>query len=276
MDPRSPEKLAGEVAYEGKFQWFTRLGFAARGLLYILIALLAIETGRTEDLTGAIEYVGHGVGKLLLIAIAVGLAAYGLWRLSDAAFATEHPGRKLDALGKRLAAGGIGLIYLFLAYKAVRVVLGAHAGTAGTQEGADEALHLPGGQMVLFGVALGFAVAAGVQFWKAIHCSFMRRLQEGAGHKDWIKWTGRLGYASRGVIFMVLAWLIYRAAADRAPNEAGNLEMALDVLRGPYLAPIAAGLMLFGGFSFVEARFRRIHRPPIEQMEQEVREKVAR
>ena len=261
------EQLAGRVAYESKFQWLTRLGFAARGLLYVLIAFLAIETGRTEDLTGAIEYVGHGAGKLLLIAIAVGLATYGLWRLSDAVFATEHPGTKLDALGKRAAAGGIGLIYLFLAYKAVRVILGAHAGTAGAQEGTSKALSLPGGQLVLFGVAVGFVIAAGVQIWKALKCTVLRRLQEGAGRKGWIKWMGRLGYSARGVIFFVIAWLVYRAAADHAPGEAGNLEKALDVLRGPFLSPIAAGLMLFGVFSLVEARFRRIHKPPVEKLQ---------
>lgn len=268
-------EVAGEVASESKFQWMTRLGFAARGLLYILIALLAIGTGRTEDLTGAIEYVGHGPGKLLLIGVAVGLATYGLWRLSDAAIGTEHPGTKLDAVGKRIAAGGIGLVYLLLAYKTVRVILGAHAGTAGAQEGARDALSLPGGQLALFAVALGFAIAAGVQFWKALKSSFLRRLQEGAGGKGWVKWMGRLGYSARGVIFLVVAWLIYRAAADRAPSEAGNLEQALDLLRGPLLAPIAAGLMLFGLFSLVEARFRRIHKPPVERVKQKAKEKLA-
>jgi hypothetical protein len=272
----SSQNLSGEVAYESKFQWLTRLGFAARGSLYILIALLAIQTGRTEDLTGALEYVGHGAGKLLLVAIAIGLATYGLWRLSDAALGTEHPGTTLESLGKRIAAAGIGTIYIFLSYKAARVILGAHAGSAGTQEGAGTALRLPGGQVVLFGVAAGFAIAAGVQLWKALRCTFLRRLQDGAGRKHWVKWMGRLGYSARGVIFLVIAWMLYRAAADRAPGEAGNLERALDVLHGPFLFPIAAGLMLFGAFSLIEARFRRIHRPPVERVGQEVREKVAR
>lgn len=267
--------MAADIAYESKFQWLTRLGFAARGLLYILIGLLAIRTGRTEDLTGALEYVGHGGGKVLLIGIAAGLATYGLWRLSDAAFGTEHPGTRWEALGKRAAAAGIGFIYLFLAYKASRVVFGAHAGTAGAQEGASTALHLPGGQLILYGVAAGLAVAAAVQAKKAVTCSFMRRLREGAGQQAWIKWMGRLGYAARGVIFLVLAWLTYRAAADHSARETGNLEKALDVLRGPYLFPIAAGLMLFGLFSLVEARYRAIHKPPVEDLERQAREKLA-
>lgn len=267
--------MAAELAYESKFQWLTRLGFAARGLLYVLIGLLAFRTGRSEDLTGALEYVGHGMGKLLLIAIVAGLATYGLWRLSDAAFGTEHPGTDWKALGKRVAAAGIGIIYLYLAFKGTRVVLGGQAGGASAQEGASTALHLPGGELVLFAVAAGLAIASIVQFRKAILCSFMRRLREGAGQQDWIKWMGRLGYAARGVIFLVVAWLVYRAAAVHSASEAGSLEKALDVLRGSYLTPIAAGLMLFGLFSLVEARFRAIHRPPVDGVAQRVKEKVA-
>jgi hypothetical protein len=272
----NPLDPSPELAAEGKFQWFTRLGFAARGLLYILIGLLAIQTGRTEDLTGALEYVGHGAGKVLLIAIAAGLATYALWRMSDAAFGTEHPGREWKTLGKRAVAGGIGFIYLYLAYKAVRVILAGRADTQSTAEQADSVLDLPGGELVLTTVALWIAIAGGNQLWKALRCKFMNRLREGASEKAWIKWMGRLGYASRGVIFLVVAWLISRAVASGLATEAGNIERALDVLRGPYLTPIAAGLILFGCFSIVEARYRRIHRPPpAEAVAAKVAEKIS-
>jgi hypothetical protein len=270
----NPLEPSPELAAEGKFQWLTRVGFAARGLLYILIGLLVIVTGRTEDLTGALEYVGHGAGKLLLLAIAAGLATYGLWRLSDAAIGTEHPGTEWKALGKRSVAGGIGLIYLYLAYKAVRVILSEHAGGMGTEQQADQVLDLPGGDWVLSAVALGLAIAGANQLWKTLRCKFMNRLREGTAHVGWIKWMGRIGYAARGIIFLTVAWLIYRASADRVASEAGNLEKALDVLRGPYLVPIAAGLMLFGLFSLVEARYRRIHRPPVEQAAEKVKKNL--
>ena len=272
-DPLEPSP---ELAAEGKFQWLTRLGFAARGMLYILIGFLVIATGRTEDLTGAIEYVGHGLGKVLLIAIAAGLATYSLWRLSDAALGTEHPGTDWKALGKRAVAGGIGVIYAYLSYKALRVILAGRAGTMGTADQADTVLDLPGGDLVLSAVAIGLAIGGANQLWKAVHCKFMRRLREGAGRKEWIKWMGRLGYAARGIIFFVIAWTIYRAATNHKATEAGNLERALDILRGPYLVPIAAGLMLFGLFSLVEARYRTIHKPPTDQMKRRIAEAVPR
>lgn len=264
----NPLAPSSQLAAESKFQWLTRAGFAARGLLYIVIAFLVIGTGRTEDLTGALEYVGQGSGKILLIGIAAGLAVYGLWRLSDLIFATEHPGDGAKTLGKRAVAGFIGAIYLYLSYKAVRVLAGESAGegTAATQQQADTVLDLPGGELFLFIVAAILAIAGAAQLWKTLHCSFMARLQEGAAGQEWIKWMGRAGYAARGIIFLILAWQVVRAASSHDSGEVGNIERALDLLRGPFLIPIAAGLLLFGLFSLVEARFRRIHRPPVERV----------
>ena len=64
------------IASESKFQWMARLGFVVRGVLYIVIALLVIGTGRTEDLTGAMEYLGHGWGRGLLVLMVIGMAGY--------------------------------------------------------------------------------------------------------------------------------------------------------------------------------------------------------
>ena len=261
-----PDDLAGE----SKFQTWTRVGFAARGLLYIVIALLVLGTGRTEDLTGALEYLNQGVGRLLLMVLAAGLATYGLWRLADAAFGIENTGSDGKALRKRGAAGVIGLIYLYLAYKAARILLEGDAGETSAQQQADTVLDLPGGQWVLAFAALVLAVAGAYQLLKAYKCSFLRHL-EAPAQEPAVKWLGRIGYAARGVIFLAVAWLIARAAIDEKSTEAGGMEQVLDLLSGPLLYAVAAGLMLFGIFSIIEARFRRIHDAP-DTIKQEVRE----
>jgi hypothetical protein len=262
-----PDDLAGE----GKFQTWTRVGFVARGLLYIVIALLVLGTGRTEDLTGALEYLNQGAGRLLLMVLAAGLATYGLWRLADAAFGIENPGSDNKALRKRGAAGLIGIIYLYLAYKAARILFDGDAGESSAQQQADTVLDLPGGQWVLAFAALVLAVAGSYQLLKAYKCSFLRHLDAPA-QEPLVKWLGRIGYAARGVIFLAVAWLIARAAIDEQSTEAGGMEQVLDLLSGPLLYAVAAGLMLFGIFSIIEARYRRIHRPPVEEIKQEVRD----
>jgi hypothetical protein len=261
MNDLAERALPRDLAYESKFQWLTRVGFLARGLLYILIGVLAIGTGRTEDLTGALEYVGHGGGRIILMVIAAGLATYALWRLSDAAFGTEHGSGDWKALRKRAAAAGIGFIYLYMSYKAARVLFAGSSGASNAQQQADTVLDLPGGWIVLGLVAL-FILGSGVfQLTKAGKCSFLRNLDADAISEP-VRWLGRIGYAARGVIFLCVGWLIGRAALDGRSNEAGGMEQALDLLNGPQLFAVAGGLMLFGGFSIVEARYRRIHRPP--------------
>ena len=270
------DALPGHLAVESRFQLLTRVGFAARGLLYIVIAALLILTGRTEDVAGALEYVGRGTGKYLLAILGAGMAVYGLWRLSDLAFGIEHPGGDGKALRKRGAAGFIGLVYLYLAYKAFNVLLAGRTGSMDAREQADTILDLPGGRLVLWAAAAVLAAAGAAQIHKAVECRFMSRLDEGASSRDWIKWMGRIGYAARGVIFFLVAFLIGRAAADRNSNEAGGMEQALDLLGGPLLVPVAAGLLLFGLFSLLEARYRRVHRPPPpERVAEKVRDTVA-
>ena len=260
--------MPADLAGESKFQRWTRVGFIARGLLYIVIGVLVLGTGRTEDLTGALEYVGHGIGRLLLAVLALGMATYGLWRFADAAFGIENYGNDGKAMRKRAAAGLIGAIYLYLAYKAARILLDGDAGSSSTHQQADTLLDLPGGAVVLGLAALVFAVAGAMQLKKAVTCSFLRRLNAGA-QEPLVKWLGRIGFASRGVIFLAVAFLIGKAALESDSNEAGGMEQALDLLSGPLLYAVAAGLMLFGLFSLFEARFRRIHDAP-EDVKQEV------
>ncbi|MEO5774535.1 MAG: DUF1206 domain-containing protein [Sphingomicrobium sp.] len=261
-----PDDLAGQI----KFQLLTRVGFIARGALYIVIALLVLGTGRTEDLTGALEYVGDGSGRTLLIVMVLGMATYGLWRIADAALGMENRGSDGKAYRKRAAAGFIGFIYLYLAYKAVRVLLGEHVGV-GTQQQAGKALDLPGGEWVL-GLAAVVMLGAGLnQLRKAWRCRFMNRLDPEA-QRPLVEWLGRIGYSARGVIFVAVAYLMARAALTHSASKAGGMEQALDVLAGPVEYAVAAGLMLFGLFSLVEARYRHIHEPPVSELKQDVRD----
>lgn len=269
---QSTDAIPSDLAQQSKFKLFTRVGFAARGTLYVLIAFLLLKTGRTEDLNGALEYVGSGNGAFLLILMAAGMATYALWRLSDAAFGIENGGHDTKAYRKRAVAGVIGGIYLYLAYKAVRIFNGEQSGS-GTEQQADKVLDLPGGALMLYVAAIVMLIAGLSQFQTAFKCGFMRRLDPKA-HQPWVKWFGRLGYSARGVIFIAIAYLIARAASSQSGSKAGGMEQALDTLSGPLLYAVGAGLMLFGAFSLVEARYRRLHEPDVDGLRQEVHRKV--
>jgi hypothetical protein len=266
--------MAEDLKSESKFQWLARFGFVTRGLLYIVIAWLVIANGRTEDLTGAMEYVGHGIGRGLMIFVVAGMTGYGLWRVSDAAFGMDSGRHNPKAWRRRVAAATSGGIYLSLAYKALRIMLGYRGEAGGVRQNAAAALHLPAGDLALGLAAAVLAAAALVQLWKVWSCSFLRHLGEGA-RRPFAKWLGRTGFAARGIIFLTISWLLARAAVDHSPAEAGGLEQALDALRGPLQFPVAAGLALFGAYSLVEARYRSIHKPPTDQVKRKMKRAVA-
>ena len=257
-----------------RLTFLTRLGFAARGLLYIVIAMLVIRSGRSEDPSGALVELGQDGGDPLLLAMAVGFIAYGFWRLADAALNIEGHEHGAKGIRERLAAAGSGAVYSLLAWQAFKLMDGgAAAAAAGSDpsEGASTALQLPGGPMLL---ALAGAVLIGVgvyQLVKVYSCSFCDRLDPRVANQAAVRWMGRAGYSARGLIFMVSGYFIARAGLMSRASEAGGMEEALRWLDSPVDMLVAAGLLLFGLFSIVEARFRIIHAVPLDKMARTVR-----
>ena len=273
MTPR--EVLPDDIAGESRFQLLTRLGFAARGVLYILIAALVILTGRTEDITGALEYLNDGLGNVLLVILAIGMTVYGIWRLADAAFGIESGRHRWKAWRKRIASATSGGIYLLLSYKAAFILIEGRFSGDDPQEQTAEALHMPGGEWIVL-IAAGIMLGCGIaQFFNVARCNFLRPLDCSENQKNWIRWLGRVGYAARGLVFLVVGLLLARAGINHSASEAGGIEQALDAFSRTYQAWIATGLALFGVMSLIEARYRRIHRPPpVEKVAEKVSDAV--
>lgn len=240
------------------FEWFTRLGFAARGLLYIVTGLLVINAGRAEDASGVFSYLGTGAGKWLLYAMAAGFAGYGLWRLADAALAIESSGHKHEGW-KRVAAGISGAVHLYLANKALDTAEGAaNLAGGGGQQQAQNLLQLPAGQLLLGLIALALAAAGIAQILAAWRCSFLKHLNDWA-RESWVKWLGRAGYTARGLVFLLTGYFAARAALADRSSMVGGVEQVLEWLSPPTNLILAAGLLLFGVYGLVEAWQRRIH-----------------
>lgn len=242
----------------------TRIGFAARGLLYIVIAVLVLRTGRAEDPSGALQYLGQGGGQLLLGVMAAGLFAYGVWRMSDAAFDIERHGADGKGAMERAGAGASGIVHLLLGRQAIQLMRGTASAGDGTQQGTQAALQLPGGAtIVVAAAAVLFAVGA-FQILKAVKGTFLKHLEPQIARQPWARWSGRLGYAARGVVFIISSWFLLRAGLEERAGEAGGTGQALAWLTSPWDVLIAIGLLGFGLFSLIEARFRILHDVPVD------------
>ena len=245
---------------------FTRIGFATRGLLYLLVGFLALRLGRIEETGGAMRWLRGQAGGMVLGALAFGFACYGAWRLFDALLDTQNKGRDLKGAVKRVAGGGSGLIHLGLAYSAVKLALGGSAsGNASdrAEGGAAMAMSVPGGEALLWAAAAILAVAAVAQFGIAGRRSYCKHLAPGARNRWWAVAAGSGGHAARGAIFLFAAWLALRAGLDHRPGEAGALADALRTMPGWLRTAVAGGLCLFGAYSLIEARFRILPEPAV-------------
>lgn len=246
----------------------TRLGFAARGLVYIIIAWLVIRAGRPEDPSGALQYISEGGGELSMWLIGAGFMAYGIWRLADALFNIERHPPNGAGLRERLGAAGSGVVHLLLAWQAVRIIQGSSpqgdGSSSGTGTGAisllgPDALVLPSAGAVLL-------VVGGYQLMKAAKCSFLRDLDPRIASRDWAKWTGKLGYSARGLVFLISGYFLLEAGlGDRASGDAG-IEAALAWLNNPWDKLVALGLSAFGVYCLIEARYRIIHDVPVREI----------
>jgi hypothetical protein len=85
----------------------------------------------------------------------------------------------------------------------------------------------------------------------------------GASMRHWIIRFGRFGYAARGVIFCFIGAFMLAAANHHNAGEAKGVASAMQYIEGLrfgwlLLAIIAAGLIAYGVFQLVEARYRKI------------------
>jgi len=250
-----------------------RAGYLARGVVYVVVALLAGRAAFGHRHPAAsrgafMEVLRQPLGRVILGVLAIGLLGYAAWRFVQAVLDPERKGTKLKALGKRASYLFTSVVYVGMAAAAVRLALGGppeHDRTTAAEWVAPVMRHSLGRWAVL---AVGLWVAGyGLWLlWRSVAKEPEKRLDVSTlspGMQRTFKVAGRIGVAARGVVFGVIgAWLVL-AAWHLRPGEAKMPAGALESVREqPYgrvlLALVAFGLGAFGFFEIVKARYRHI------------------
>ncbi|UBF29215.1 DUF1206 domain-containing protein [Kovacikia minuta CCNUW1] len=252
-----------------------RFGFAAKGVVYFIVGLLAAQAaftsgGRTTDTSGALEEILiQPFGKFLLGLVTIGLVGYALWRLVQTVLDPEHAGQELKAkrIIQRVGYAFSGLAYAGLAFTAVKLIVGAGRDRSNaTQDWTARLLAQPFGQW-LVGIAGGIAIAVGLSyFYQAYKGKFRQKFklhQMSSTEQTWAVRLGRFGITARGVVFCVIGIFLIKAALHTNASEAKGLGGALAALAqqpfGPWILGIVAlGLIAYSIYSLIEARYRRI------------------
>jgi hypothetical protein len=247
--------------------WLARVGLLSRAVVYLVMGWLAVlvATGSKErvDQRGAItEVIAAPFGSAIVVLLALGFAAYAVWRLVEA---VTGPTGEPDDAKARLRSAARGLAYLVLAGTALSVLSGARAAQAGQQRGiAAETMSHAGGRW-LVGLAgilvVGVGLSMVVEGWNSTFMRYFGYLPPGS--RRWVVLLGRIGTVARGVVFTVTGALVVQAAVTADPGKAGGIDTALQsLLAAPYgpvlVGGLGVGLILFGVYALAEARWRRV------------------
>jgi uncharacterized protein DUF1206 len=267
-------RVAGRRAARGSIMsGLARGGLAARGVLYALIGIIAIEIafghGRQQaDRSGAIRLVAATpFGAVILWLLVAGFAGMTVWRLSEAIWGAAGPGGRKTA--SRLGSLGRAVLYGVITYGILRYALGLGAPTSSDRQSQDltaTALHYPGGQAVVAIAGAVIAIAGVVMMYKAWQCRFLETLRFGrasARTRRVVTRLGQIGGVARGAVFVIIGIFLAIAAVDARPAQAKGIDSALREFAqtplGPWLLVlVAVGLVMFGAFSCCEARWRKV------------------
>jgi uncharacterized protein DUF1206 len=251
----------------GWYAALARTGLVAKGVSFGIVGLLALKLalgdgGKATSREGALQSLAqHSFGKVLLILLVVGFAAYALWRFVQA-FAEGEWGKGIGYVAR-------GLIYAGLTFSTVKLLIGA--GTGGTQnqkahKTAATVLSWPAGTW-LVGIAGAAIVGAGLwNLYRGLSRKFEDKWRVHGMSGTARKWGGRAGAAghvARAVVFALVGIFVIKAALDYNPKDAIGIDGALQKLAhanyGPYLLGLtAAGLLCYGLYCFVDARYRDV------------------
>jgi Domain of Unknown Function (DUF1206) len=270
---RTARRAGRDAASSRWLQWLARGGLVARGVIYVLVGVLAVQIafgsgGKRADTSGALHAVAeHPGGIVVLWLLAVGFAGLAIWRFAEVVYG--QAGRGGRTAGKRLGSLARAVLYAFICGSVVSFILGTGGKTSGNTQSKDVTARLMahgGGRWLVALIGVGLA-AAGValavhglrrKFTKYLHMARMSRRTAQV-----VKILGVVGYVARGVVFCVAGAFLVDAAvsfnAQKAQGIDGSLLKLATTPLGPgLLVAVALGLVVFGIYSGCEARWRQV------------------
>ena len=274
-DPQRAGHAAERAASQPALQLLERVGYVARGALYVVMGGLAFKIatssagGKATDLTGALVFlIGNQFGKFILIVMVIGLAAYAVWGLIRAIFDPLHRGSDASGWIARLGFISSAVSYAAIAFFGLRLLLGTGSTAVGdtTQKTAASLLAHPfGGQLtILLGViALGVGIGQFVEAYRATFQNDLKGAEMSHSQRSIVVWLGRYGMVARGVTFLVIGYFLIQAGIYKTASLAHGFGGAfVFLLSQPFghllLGIVALGFVALGLHSIACARWMRL------------------
>jgi len=252
-----------------KFDLLARSGYAARGVVFLLVAGLATFSGlgsSKADTKSALHVLlGQPLGRVWLTLIALGLLGFVAWRLAQSLANADGHDSSLKSYVIRIALFGSALTYLSLAFYSLQNALGFGNSDSGGERGlAEWAMSQPFGQYVAGAIGVGFIIGGAITALKGVSRRFERYLN--LPESQPVRLICIYGLVARGAVFVIVGIFFCYAAITVDPSRAGSMSDALTWVRklplgGALYLIVAIGLAAFGIYNLVEARYRQVKTP---------------
>ena len=266
-----PEVIGRRAEQSTWLDHAARVGLVAYGVVYLLLAWLAIQLAlgdQSEDASpkGALhELAKQPFGKFMVWAVALGMLLLVVWRGTEAAFGhREHEGSTRTRL--RLASAGKAIVYATLGVIAVQVAVGSGSSSSSSQSSRGmtaKVMDLPAGQWIVTAIGVG-VIVYGVAV--IVRHGWQEKFAEDLQTEGKLGWSGagylllgKVGHFAKGLVLIGVGALICYAGVTHEPQKSGGLDQALQkVLQqpfGPYLLfAVGIGIACYGLFSLAQAR----------------------
>ncbi|MGB7360033.1 MAG: DUF1206 domain-containing protein [Mycobacterium sp.] len=269
---QSVHGVADRATNSDAFEYIARAGFAASGVLHLLIGYIILQlaltgAGGNADQSGALATLGSQTGgKVMLWAAAAGLVALGLWRIAEAVVGSR-PGERSgtdddNPAWKRARSLGVAVANFAIALSAAQFAMGSGQSSGQQNAGMSAQLMQSGwGKAVLIVVGLAVVAVGGYHIYKGVTKKFLDDLRVSGGTA--IVATGITGFVAKGLVLAGAGLLVIIATLQADPAKASGLDAAIKTLgQAPFgkflLIAAALGIAAFGVYSFIRSRFGRM------------------
>jgi hypothetical protein len=246
-----------------------RMGYAARGFVYLVVGLLswnaAVDVDDAADVREALQTIfEQRFGVPVLVALAAGLIGYAVWRSVQSLLDVDRHGWSLRGSSVRLGLIVSALVHAGLAWACVEIAFRIGSGEGRpVRDQVQSIMSLPQGDWLIMGLGVAVLIAGVAHIYKGATGGFRKWFEASAAMMRWIDPVSRFGLISRGLIFLIVGGFLLYAGIYVEPEAARGMEGALNWLQDQYagrwmLGVVSVGLLAFGGYSIIESVVRRI------------------